>query len=57
MSYRKQRLNPTPFLSILEHIDLTFPSSERGDLLVFLSGMDEILTLHEEISRLIFSLI
>lgn len=46
---RRQRLNPKPYLSIMQHIDDTFPQHERGDLLIFLSGMDEILTLAEEI--------
>jgi HrpA-like RNA helicase len=38
-----------PYLRILERIDQVVPSSERGDLLVFLSGMQEITMVAEEL--------
>ena len=36
------RLNPAPYVRILQMIDKKYPTSERGDLLVFLSGITEI---------------
>ncbi|XP_032244296.1 probable ATP-dependent RNA helicase DHX34 isoform X1 [Phoca vitulina] len=36
------RLDPRPFLRVLEAIDSKYPPEERGDVLVFLSGMAEI---------------
>ncbi|XP_064608809.1 probable ATP-dependent RNA helicase DHX34 [Liolophura sinensis] len=40
---KNQRLDPSPYLKILQRIDHKYPSSERGDLLIFLSGMSEIM--------------
>lgn len=37
-----EKLDPRPFLRVLEAIDNKYPPEERGDLLVFLSGMAEI---------------
>nr|XP_020834079.1 probable ATP-dependent RNA helicase DHX34 isoform X3 [Phascolarctos cinereus] len=37
-----ERLDPRPFLRVLQAIDRKYPPEERGDLLVFLSGMAEI---------------
>eukprot|EP00731_Ephydatia_muelleri_P016761 Em0009g1185a len=37
-----------PYMGILQKIDSKYPASERGDLLVFLSGMNEIGALMEE---------
>ena len=39
---KSERLDPRPFLRVLEAIDNKYPPEERGDLLVFLSGMAEI---------------
>lgn len=41
------RLNPAPFLRILHLIDSKYPQEERGDLLMFLSGMNEISAVEE----------
>lgn len=41
---RQERLNPAPYLRLLERIDQQFSAEERGDMLVFLSGMQEIST-------------
>ncbi len=43
-------MNPSPFLRILQLIDSKYPAEERGDLLVFLSGMNEITSV-EEVTR------
>lgn len=37
-----EKLDPRPFLRVLQAIDNKYPPEERGDLLVFLSGMAEI---------------
>ncbi|XP_007941230.1 probable ATP-dependent RNA helicase DHX34 [Orycteropus afer afer] len=39
---RPEKLDPQPFLRVLEAIDKKYPPEERGDLLVFLSGVAEI---------------
>ncbi|XP_004867118.1 probable ATP-dependent RNA helicase DHX34 isoform X3 [Heterocephalus glaber] len=39
---KTEKLDPRPFLRVLEAIDSKYPPEERGDLLVFLSGMAEI---------------
>ncbi|XP_042556406.1 probable ATP-dependent RNA helicase DHX34 [Dipodomys spectabilis] len=39
---KSEKLDPRPFLRVLETIDNKYPPEERGDLLVFLSGMAEI---------------
>lgn len=39
---KSEKLDPRPFLRVLEAIDNKYPPEERGDLLVFLSGMAEI---------------
>lgn len=41
---KSEKLDPRPFLRVLEAIDNKYPPEERGDLLVFLSGMAEIST-------------
>lgn len=35
--------DPRPYARLLAHIDARWPREERGDLLVFLSGMADIL--------------
>lgn len=37
-----ERIDPAPYVRLLQHIDQNYEISERGDLLVFLSGMAEI---------------
>ena len=39
------------YLKILERIDQVVPANERGDLLVFLSGLNEIITVADELKR------
>ncbi|NXD18207.1 DHX34 helicase, partial [Nothocercus nigrocapillus] len=41
-SGRAERLDARPFLRVLQAIDHKYPPEERGDLLVFLSGVAEI---------------
>eukprot|EP00092_Neocalanus_flemingeri_P025076 GFUD01027192.1.p1 GENE.GFUD01027192.1~~GFUD01027192.1.p1 ORF type:complete len:1156 (+),score=356.79 GFUD01027192.1:283-3750(+) len=36
------RLNPAPYVRVLQMIDRKYPQTERGDLLIFLSGITEI---------------
>lgn len=37
-----KKLNPAPYVRILQLIDRKYPSTERGDVLIFLSGIKEI---------------
>ncbi|KAL4710992.1 hypothetical protein ACJJTC_017957, partial [Scirpophaga incertulas] len=39
---RDDRLDPQPYVQIMQLIDNKYPSDERGDLLVFMSGVQEI---------------
>ncbi|XP_075268591.1 putative ATP-dependent RNA helicase DHX34 isoform X2 [Opisthocomus hoazin] len=39
---KAERLDPLPYLRVLQAIDHRYPPEERGDLLVFLSGVAEI---------------
>ncbi|XP_068173342.1 probable ATP-dependent RNA helicase DHX34 [Antennarius striatus] len=46
-SSRSEKLDPRPYLRILQGIDQRYPPEERGDLLLFLSGLAEISTIQE----------
>lgn len=46
---KNEKLNPAPYVRILQLIDKKYPDDERGDLLIFLSGMSEISTVVEAI--------
>ncbi|KAL4227796.1 negative regulation of nuclear-transcribed mRNA catabolic process [Mactra antiquata] len=37
------KLDPSPYLRIMQRIEKKYPKSERGDLLIFLSGLSEIM--------------
>jgi len=41
------RLNPAPYIRVLQMIDAKYPANERGDLLIFLSGISEITRVSE----------
>ena len=43
------RMNPSPYLRILQLIDSKYGKDERGDLLIFLSGQNEIACVEEVI--------
>ena len=44
---KTNKIDPAPYLRILQAIDHKYPAKERGDVLVFLSGMTEIMTVAE----------
>uniref|UniRef100_A0A9J7Y4J3 DEAH (Asp-Glu-Ala-His) box polypeptide 34 n=2 Tax=Cyprinus carpio TaxID=7962 RepID=A0A9J7Y4J3_CYPCA len=44
---RSEKLDPRPYLRVLQSIDQQYPPEERGDLLLFLSGVAEISTIQE----------
>ncbi|GBL93068.1 putative ATP-dependent RNA helicase DHX34 [Araneus ventricosus] len=44
------KLNPSPYIRVLNLIDQKYPKDERGDVLIFLSGMTEI-SIVEEAAR------
>lgn len=39
---RSERLNPEPYIQVMSMIDKKYPKEEKGDLLIFLSGLNEI---------------
>ena len=39
-----EKLNPAPYVRILQLIDKKYPADERGDMLIFMSGLREITT-------------
>lgn len=39
---KSERFDASPFVKIMQMIDKKFPKHERGDVLMFLSGMAEI---------------
>lgn len=39
---RSERLNPEPYIQVMRMIDQKYPKEEKGDLLIFLSGLNEI---------------
>lgn len=44
---KNSRMDPQPYVNILRMIDKKYPSTEKGDLLIFLSGLNEITTIEE----------
>ncbi|XP_028651446.2 probable ATP-dependent RNA helicase DHX34 [Erpetoichthys calabaricus] len=46
---RSEKMDPRPYLRILQGIDHKYPADERGDLLLFLSGVSEIATIMEAV--------
>ncbi|XP_045216497.2 probable ATP-dependent RNA helicase DHX34 [Mercenaria mercenaria] len=44
---RSERLDPSPYLRIMQRIEKKYPRTERGDLLIFLSGLSEIMAVVE----------
>uniref|UniRef100_A0A0A9XYB6 Putative ATP-dependent RNA helicase DHX34 n=2 Tax=Lygus hesperus TaxID=30085 RepID=A0A0A9XYB6_LYGHE len=46
----KGKMNPEPYVRILQLIDTKFPSTERGDVLIFVSGFNEINTILDAIN-------
>ena len=41
------KIDPGPYIRIMQQIDKKYPDSERGDMLIFLSGMTDIQTILE----------
>lgn len=46
-------LDPAPYLHILKEIDSSLDSNERGDVLIFVSGLQEINTLVNALSEVL----
>ena len=40
----RRRIDPAPYKRVLQMIDGRYPASERGDVLIFLSGINEMQT-------------
>ncbi|XP_037929881.1 probable ATP-dependent RNA helicase DHX34 isoform X2 [Teleopsis dalmanni] len=41
------QMDPKPFIQVLSLIDQKYPTSERGDVLIFVSGINDITTISE----------
>ncbi|KAL0096683.1 P-loop containing nucleoside triphosphate hydrolase protein [Phycomyces blakesleeanus] len=48
---RSEKINAAPYLKVMEYIDQSVPVTERGDLLIFMSGINEISSLCEELKE------
>ncbi|KAM4696608.1 putative ATP-dependent RNA helicase DHX34 [Rhinophrynus dorsalis] len=46
---KSEKLDPRPYLRVLQAIDHKYPAEERGDLLIFLSGVTEISSVQEAV--------
>ncbi|KAL1373660.1 hypothetical protein pipiens_018534 [Culex pipiens pipiens] len=44
-SKTSDRISPDPYLQIMQLIDQKYPPTEKGDVLIFLSGLNEITTI------------
>lgn len=42
---KSEKLNPEPYIQLMSMIDKKYPKDEKGDLLIFLSGLNEIQTI------------
>ncbi|KAL6256792.1 hypothetical protein P5V15_011732 [Pogonomyrmex californicus] len=42
LRYKNDRFNPSPYVQIMQIIDQKYSADEKGDLLIFLSGISEI---------------
>ncbi|XP_037725978.1 probable ATP-dependent RNA helicase DHX34 [Drosophila subpulchrella] len=45
------RIDPAPFVQVLSLIDQQYPTSERGDVLIFVSGVNEIESVVEAVQE------
>lgn len=41
---KTDKLNPEPYIQIMQLIDAKYPLTEKGDMLIFMSGLNEITT-------------
>ena len=48
---RSEKIDPGPYLKVLDYIDQSIPVTERGDLLIFMSGINEISSLADELKK------
>ncbi|KAM8952308.1 putative ATP-dependent RNA helicase DHX34 [Pelodytes ibericus] len=46
---KTEKMDPRPYLRVLQAIDQKYPADERGDLLIFLSGVTEISSVLEAV--------
>ncbi|KAG0168835.1 DEAH (Asp-Glu-Ala-His) box polypeptide 34 [Apophysomyces sp. BC1015] len=52
---RSERINPAPYINVMDYIDQSVPITERGDLLIFMSGINEISSLAEDLKQYSYS--
>ena len=46
-SKSSSKIDPSPFIRVMSMIDKKYPENERGDMLIFLSGLSDIQTVYE----------
>ncbi|KAK6188313.1 hypothetical protein SNE40_004514 [Patella caerulea] len=51
LSGKTEKIDPSPYLKILNLIDHKYPANERGDVLIFLSGMTEIMAICDAVKQ------
>ncbi|KAK4329637.1 hypothetical protein Pmani_000039 [Petrolisthes manimaculis] len=49
LASKREKIDPGPYLRVLQLVDHKYPPDERGDLLIFLSGVSEIGTVVEAV--------
>lgn len=47
---KSEKIDPSPYLRLVQLIDRKYPSTERGDVLVFMSGIQEMTAIAEAIA-------
>ncbi len=50
---KRFKFDTKPYCKLLAHIDATVPNTERGDLLVFLSGLSDMLLVQDALKQYI----
>jgi HrpA-like RNA helicase len=45
--HKSDRIDPRPYIRLMQTIDNKYSADERGDMLVFLSGMSDIQRIYE----------
>ena len=48
---RSNKIDPSPYIRLMQNIDNKYPEDERGDLLIFLSGLSDIQTICDAASE------
>ena len=44
---KSNKIDATPYIRLMQQIDKKYPEDERGDMLIFLSGLSDIQNIYE----------